>query len=52
MPRAVTAWERYLREIEHVAASTIRRRLAALSSLYKQPVRPGHAAKNPVNEVP
>ncbi|HEY2539663.1 MAG TPA: hypothetical protein VGI28_09245 [Stellaceae bacterium] len=25
MPRAVTAWERYLREIEHVAASTIRR---------------------------
>jgi hypothetical protein len=36
-PRAVTAWERYMREVEHVAASTIRRWLAALSSLYKQP---------------
>jgi hypothetical protein len=30
--KAVIAWERYMRETEH-AASTIRRRLAALSSL-------------------
>jgi integrase/recombinase XerD len=30
----VIAWERHMRETEH-AASTIRRRLAALSSLYK-----------------
>jgi integrase/recombinase XerD len=32
--KAVIAWERYMRETEHAAASTIRRRLAALSSLY------------------
>jgi hypothetical protein len=32
-------------------ASTIRRRLAALSSLYKHLVRHGHAARNPVGEV-
>lgn len=31
--KAVIAWERYMRETEHAAASTIRRRLAALSSL-------------------
>jgi len=49
MPRAVIAWEHYMREVEHIAASTIRR-LAALSSLSKQPVRPGQAAKNPVTE--
>src|SRR5580704_9223187 len=48
---AVIAWERYMRETEHAAASTIRRRLAALSSLYKHLVRHGHAAKNPVGEV-
>jgi len=49
--KAVIAWERYMREVERVAASTIRRRLAALSSLYKHLVRHGHAAKNPVTEV-
>lgn len=49
--KAVIAWERYMREIERAAASTIRRRLAALSSLYKHLVRHGHAAKNPVGEV-
>jgi integrase/recombinase XerD len=32
-------------------ASTIRRRLAALSSLYKHLVRHGYAARNPVGEV-
>ena len=31
--KAVIAWERYMRETEHAASSTIRRRLAALSSL-------------------
>src|SRR3954470_5568138 len=40
-----------MRETEHAAASTIRRRLAALSSLYKHLVRHGHAARNPVGEV-
>ena len=49
--KAVIAWERYMREIEGAAASTIRRRLAALSSLYKHLVRHGHAARNPVGEV-
>src|SRR5271163_3975408 len=41
--KAVIAWERYMRETEHMAASTIRRRLAALSSLYKHLVRHDHA---------
>jgi site-specific recombinase XerD len=50
-PWAVIAWKRYMREVEHVAASTMRRRIAALSSLYKHPVRPRHAAKNPGTEV-
>ena len=49
--KAVIAWERYMRETEHAAASTIRRRLAALSSLYKHLVRHDHAARNPVGEV-
>src|ERR1700738_5244690 len=40
-----------MRESEQAAASTIRRRLAALSSLYKHLVRHGHASKNPVAEV-
>ena len=49
--KAVIAWERYMREVERVASSTIRRRLAALSSLYKHLVRHGYAARNPVGEV-
>ena len=65
--KAVIAWERYMRETEHAAASTIRRcatwpaghrnrrrarrRLAALSSLYKYLVRHDHAPRNPVGEV-
>ena len=40
-----------MRETEHAASSTIRRRLAALSSLFKHLVRHGHAARNPVGEV-
>ena len=49
--RAVIAWERAMREVEHAAPSTIRRRLSALSSLFKHLVRHGHAAKNPVREI-
>jgi integrase/recombinase XerD len=49
--KAVIAWERFMRETELAASSTIRRRLAALSSLYKHLVRHGHAARNPVGEV-
>src|ERR1700730_17597550 len=49
--KAVIAWERFMRETEHAAASTIRRHLAALSSLYKHLVRHDHAARNPVGEV-
>jgi site-specific recombinase XerD len=49
--RAVIAWERIMREIDEAAASTVRRRLAALSSLFKHLVRYGYAEKNPVSEV-
>jgi site-specific recombinase XerD len=49
--KAVIAWERLMRETEGAAPSTIRRRLAALSSLYKHLVSHGHAARNPVGEV-
>ena len=49
--KAVIAWERYMRDVERAASSTIRRRLAALSSLYKHLVRHDHAPRNPVGEV-
>lgn len=49
--RAVIAWERIMREIEEAAPSTVRRRLAALSSLFKHLVRHNHVEKNPVSEV-
>jgi site-specific recombinase XerD len=49
--RAVIAWDRIMREIDKAAPSTIRRRLAALSSLFKHLVRHDHAEKNPVGEV-
>jgi integrase/recombinase XerD len=49
--RAVIGWERHMREVERAAPSTIRRRLSALSSLFKHLVRHGHASKNPVTEV-
>ena len=48
--KAVIAWEQLMRETEGAAPSTIRQRLAALSSLYKHLVRHGHAARNPVGE--
>ena len=49
--RAVIAWERIMRETERAAASTVRRRLSALSSLYKHLVRHGAAPRNPVVDV-
>ncbi len=49
--RAVIAWERFMRETERAQASTIRRRLAALSSLFKHLVQHGYAEKNPVADV-
>ena len=49
--RAVIAWERIMREEEGAAASTVRRRLAALSSLFKHLVQHGAASRNPVVDV-
>jgi integrase/recombinase XerD len=49
--RAVIAWERAMREAENAAPSIIRRRLSALSSLFKHLVRHDHTAKNPVTEI-
>ncbi len=48
---AVIAWERHMRESEHAEKSTIRRRLAALSSFYKDLIRNGFAARNPAADV-
>lgn len=49
--RAVIAWERLMRETEGAESSTIRRRLAALSSLFKHLVRHGEVERNPVADV-
>lgn len=49
--RAVIAWERMQREQEGAAPSTVRRRLAALSSLFKHLVMHGAATRNPVVDV-
>ncbi len=49
--RAVIFWERSLRETDGAQASTIRRRLAALSSLFKHLVEHGHSERNPVADV-
>lgn len=49
--RAIIAWERIMREHERAAPSTVRRRLAALSSLFKHLVRHGIASRNPVADV-
>jgi integrase/recombinase XerD len=49
--RAVIAWERIMRDTEKSAPLTIRRRLAALSSLFKHLTRHGHLGKNHVAEV-
>lgn len=49
--RAVIAWERMQREQDGAAPSTVRRRLAALSSLFKHLVKHGTASRNPVVDV-
>lgn len=49
--RAVIAWERFMHESDGAEASTVRRRLAALSSLFKHLVEYGQADRNPVAAV-
>lgn len=49
--RAVIAWEAVMREQEQLEASTIRRRLAALSSLFAHLVQYGAVANNPVRDI-
>ena len=49
--RAVIAWQQIMREQEGAAPSTVRRRLSALSSLFKHLVRYGSASRNPVVDV-
>jgi site-specific recombinase XerD len=49
--RAVMAWERLMREEEGKEATTVRRRLAALSSLFAHLVKFGVVEQNPVREV-
>ena len=49
--RAVITWERVLRDQEDAAASTTRRRLAALSSLFKHLVRHGAGTRHPLVDV-
>jgi len=49
--RAVIAWERIMREIDEAEPSTIRRRLAALSSLFKHLKQHHHVENNPVTDV-
>jgi site-specific recombinase XerD len=49
--RAVMAWERLMREQEGKEATTVRRRLAALSSLFTHLVKFGVVEQNPVREV-
>src|SRR4030095_59284 len=49
--RAVMAWERLMREEQGSQASTVRRRLAALSSLFAHLVKFGVGEVNPAREV-
>ena len=49
--KAVIAWEGFMRESEGAAPSTVRRRLAALSSLFMHLVCHGEAARSPVAEI-
>src|SRR5437763_9843842 len=49
--RAVMAWERLMREEQGSQASTVRRRLAALSSLFAHLVKFGTVDMNPVRDV-
>jgi hypothetical protein len=49
--RVVMAWERLMREEEGKEATTVRRRLAALSSLFAHLVKFGVVEVNPVRDV-
>jgi integrase/recombinase XerD len=49
--RAVIAWERIMREIDRAEPSTIRRRLAAPSSLFRHLKSHHHVENNPVADV-
>jgi integrase/recombinase XerD len=49
--RAVMAWERLMREEEGKEPTTVRRRLAALSSLFAHLVKFGVVEMNPVRDV-
>src|SRR5215471_11178072 len=49
--RAVMAWERLMREDEGIQPTTVRRRLAALSSLFAHLVKFDVVDMNPVREV-
>jgi integrase/recombinase XerD len=49
--RAVMAWERLMREEQGSQASTVRRRLAALSSLFAHLMKFDVVAMNPVRDV-
>jgi hypothetical protein len=49
--RGVIAWERFMRETDDAAGSTVRRRLAALSSLFNHLVEHSQADRNPVAAV-
>jgi len=49
--RAVILWERHMHDTEKAAPSTIRRRLAALSSLFRHLIKYGYARRNPVADI-
>lgn len=49
--RAVIAWESHMRESQRLQPTTIRRRLAALSSLFSHLVQHGVVGSNPVRDV-
>jgi integrase/recombinase XerD len=49
--RAVVAWEQHMREVERSHPATIRRRLAALSSLFQHLVKFRLRHTNPVREI-
>ena len=49
--RAVIAWEHIMREIDEAEPSTVRRRLAALSSLFRHLKQHQYVEHNPVTDV-
>jgi len=47
----VIAWENHLREVQGYQSSTVRRRLAAISSLFRHLKKHGHVDRNPAADV-